>query len=155
MSEEYGLKFVVTGEDYDKIKNSLNEQIEDLQQKVKQLEKENEYLKMSNPEQNMEHFRIVNENKRKIDMLRKENHQLEEENIKQKEIIENLTTMTVCGDKKQIKNTAKYKLEQLENIRKEIKKEIKKYAYTDNFGDTVVLAKYIEDILNKGSESNV
>ena len=50
---------------------------EDLQQKVKQLEKENEYLKMSNPEQNMEHFRIVNENKRKIDMLRKENHQLE------------------------------------------------------------------------------
>ena len=51
--------------------------IEDLQQKVEQLEKENEYLKMSNPEQNMEHFRIVNENKRKIDMLRKENHQLE------------------------------------------------------------------------------
>ena len=50
---------------------------EDLQQKVEQLEKENEYLKMSNPEQNMEHFRIVNENKRKIDMLRKENHQLE------------------------------------------------------------------------------
>jgi len=77
MSEEYGLKFVVNGEDYDKIKKSLNEQIEDLQQKVKQLEKENEYLKMSNPEQNMEHFRIVNENKRKIDMLRKENHQLE------------------------------------------------------------------------------
>lgn len=85
MSEEYGLKFVVNGEDYDKIKKSLNEQIEDLQQKVKQLEKENEYLKMSNPEQNMEHFRIVNENKRKIDMLRKENHQLE--NIR-KEAIE-------------------------------------------------------------------
>lgn len=77
MSEEYGLKFVVNGEDYDKIKKSLNEQIEDLQQKVKQLENENKYLKMSNPEQNMEHFRIVNENKRKIDMLRKENHQLE------------------------------------------------------------------------------
>ena len=38
MSEEYGLKFVVNGEDYDKIKNSLNEQIEDLQQKVEQLE---------------------------------------------------------------------------------------------------------------------
>ena len=60
---------------------------EDLQQKVKQLEKENEYLKMSNPEQNMEHFRIVNENKRKIDMLRKENHQLE--NIR-KEAIEEI-----------------------------------------------------------------
>lgn len=38
MSEEYGLKFVVNGEDYDKIKKSLNEQIEDLQQKVEQLE---------------------------------------------------------------------------------------------------------------------
>ena len=38
MREEYGLKFVVNGEDYDKIKKSLNEQIEDLQQKVEQLE---------------------------------------------------------------------------------------------------------------------
>lgn len=38
MSEEYGLKFVVNGEDYDKIKKSLNKQIEDLQQKVEQLE---------------------------------------------------------------------------------------------------------------------
>ena len=63
---------------------------EDLQQKVEQLEKENEYLKMSNPEQNMEHFRIVNENKRKIDMLRKENHQLE--NIR-KEAIEYINKM--------------------------------------------------------------
>ena len=44
MSEEYGLKFVVNGEDYDKIKKSLNEQIEDLQQKVEQLEKENKEL---------------------------------------------------------------------------------------------------------------
>lgn len=43
--------------------------------------------------------------------------------------------------------------DELENIRKEIKKEIKKYAYTDNFGDTVVLAKYIEDILNKGGNN--
>lgn len=63
--------------------------ISSLQQKVEQLEKENEYLKMSNPEQNMEHFRIVNENKRKIDMLRKENHQLE--NIR-KEAIEYIGT---------------------------------------------------------------
>ena len=38
MSEEYGLKFVVNGEDYDKIKKSLNEQVEELQQKVEQLE---------------------------------------------------------------------------------------------------------------------
>ena len=40
MSEEYGLKFVVNGEDYDEIKKSLNEQIEDLQQKVKKKKKE-------------------------------------------------------------------------------------------------------------------
>jgi hypothetical protein len=51
--------------------------------------------------------------------LQQKVEQLEKENIKQKEIIENLTTMTVCGDKKQIKNTAQCKLEQLENIRKE------------------------------------
>ena len=55
----------------------IQKEVRNLQQKVEQLENENEYLKMSNPEQNMEHFRIVNENKRKIDMLRKENHQLE------------------------------------------------------------------------------
>ena len=45
MSEEYGLKFVVNGEDYDKIKKSLNEQVEELQQKVEQLEKQNKILK--------------------------------------------------------------------------------------------------------------
>ena len=54
-----------------------------------------------------------------IKHLQQKVEQLEKENIKQKEIIENLTTMTVCGDKKQIKNTAQYKLEQLESIRKE------------------------------------
>lgn len=36
---------------------------------------------------------------------------LQEENKKLKEIVENLMTMTVCGDRKQIKNTAQYKLE--------------------------------------------
>lgn len=75
--------------DYLEVKALLN-YITSLQQKVEQLEKENEYLKMSNPEQNMEHFRIVNENKRKIDMLRKENHQLE--NIR-KEAIEYINKM--------------------------------------------------------------
>lgn len=36
---------------------------------------------------------------------------LEEENKRLKEIVENLTTLNVCGDKKQIENTAQYKLE--------------------------------------------
>ena len=43
--------------------------------------------------------------------IEKENKRLQEENERLKEVVENLTTMTVCGDKKQIKNTAQYKLE--------------------------------------------
>ena len=46
--------------------------------KMKQLQEENEFLKLNNPEMNMEHFRIIKENKRKIDNLRKENHRLKE-----------------------------------------------------------------------------
>ena len=37
MSEEYGLKFVVNGEDYDKIKKSLNEQIEEKDKEIQRL----------------------------------------------------------------------------------------------------------------------
>lgn len=36
---------------------------------------------------------------------------LQEENERLKEVVENLTTMTANGDRKQIKNTAQYKLE--------------------------------------------
>ena len=79
--------------------------------------------------------------------------QLEKENIKQKEIIENLTTMTVCGDKKQIKNTAQYKLEQLENIRKEAIEELS-YMSTDAYvEDYDIREKHynlLMNILNKG-----
>lgn len=48
---------------------------------------------------------------KKIDDLQQENKQLKEEIARLREKIENLTTMTVCGDRKQIKNTAQYKLE--------------------------------------------
>ena len=79
--------------------------------------------------------------------------QLEKENIKQKEMIENLTTMTVCGDKKQIKNTAQYKLEQLENIRKEAIEELT-YMSTDAYvEDYDIREKHynlLMNILNKG-----
>lgn len=77
--------------------------------------------------------------------LQQKVEQLEEENIKQKEIIENLTTMAVCGDKKQIKNTAQYKLEQLENIIKEAIEYIDGHTfyYTDTPYDLL-------NILNKG-----
>lgn len=39
---------------------------------------------------------------------------IQQENKQLKEKIENLTTLVVCGDTKQIKNTAQYKLEQLQ-----------------------------------------
>lgn len=37
---------------------------------------------------------------KEVHKLQQKVEQLEKENIKQKEIIKNLTTMTVCGDKK-------------------------------------------------------
>ena len=81
--------------------------ITNLQQRVEQLENENEYLKMSNPEQNMEHFRIVNENKRKIDMLRKENHQLE--NMR-KEAVEYINHVTIGADSSPVEDSWLYNL---------------------------------------------
>ena len=45
----------------------------DLIDYITNLQQENEFLKLNNPEMNIEHFRIVKENKRKIDNLRKEN----------------------------------------------------------------------------------
>ena len=45
---------------------------------ITDLKEENEFLKLNNPEMNMEHFRIIKENKRKIDNLRKENERLKE-----------------------------------------------------------------------------
>lgn len=45
---------------------------------ITNLQQENEFLKLNNPEMNIEHFRIVKENKRKIDNLRKENEKLKE-----------------------------------------------------------------------------
>ena len=47
---------------------------------ITNLQQENEYLKLSNPEMNIEHFRVINENKRKIDNLRKQNKELQQEN---------------------------------------------------------------------------
>ena len=52
-------------------------------------------------------YEWVAEDELKIQQLQQENKQL-------KEKIENLTTLVVCGDTKQIKNTAQYKLEQLQ-----------------------------------------
>ena len=43
---------------------------------IQELKKENEFLKLSNPAMNLEHFRYVKENKRKIDNLRLVNKRL-------------------------------------------------------------------------------
>lgn len=90
-----------------------------------------------------------------VDELEKKVEQLEKENIKQKELIENLTTMTVCGDKKQIKNTAQYKLKQLENIRKEAIEYIKENLQSYSLPGVIKDMRYVDfnkllNILNKG-----
>ena len=162
MSEEIKekIKAYYIANDIDKILDY----IKDLQQKVKQLENENEYLKMSNPEQNMEHFRIVNENKRKIDMLRKENHQLEKEvNKYQKELekADSITQSCIFQGKQESKISFRKclnRLEQLENIRKEAIEEIQRVLdiWTNKPNEIATLdLEYLLNILNKGSESNV
>lgn len=57
---------------------SLCEEIE-LFKEVVRLNEELKYLKMDSPEQNIEHFRIINENRRKINNLRAENKRLKED----------------------------------------------------------------------------
>lgn len=54
----------------------LDNELNNMTDYAKDLEQENEYLKLNNPEMNIEHFRIINENKRKIDNLRKQNEEL-------------------------------------------------------------------------------
>ena len=61
------------------ISKELINAVEEIIKENRQLKEENEYLKLSNPEQNLEHFRIVKENKRKIDNLRKHNKRLKAE----------------------------------------------------------------------------
>ena len=43
---------------------------------IKELKEENNFLKLNNPQMNLEHFRVVKENKRKIDNLRLVNKRL-------------------------------------------------------------------------------
>ena len=47
-----------------------------LEDREKQLREENQYLKLNSPASDIEHLRIVKENKRKIDNLRKQNKEL-------------------------------------------------------------------------------
>ena len=65
--------------------------------------------------------------------------QLQEENKQLKEQLENLMTMIVCGDKKQIKNTAQYKLEKAQQQNQKLK---------DNWVDLKECLKEVMDSSN-------
>ena len=75
--------------------------------------------------------------------------QLEKENDRLKEVVENLTTMTVNGDTKQIKNTAQYKLEQLENNRDKAYEFVKEKRKVFEWYDTDLF--YLESLLKGDS----
>lgn len=70
--ENEKLKYNARGQVNDYFKDKYADEV----LKNAELKKENEFLKLNNPEMNIEHFRIVKENKRKIDNLRKENKEL-------------------------------------------------------------------------------
>lgn len=66
---------------------------------------------------------------------------LQEENERLKEVIENLTTMTVCGDRKQIKNTAQYKLEVAQSRIEKTREYIKNKQELNKMFGTITLSK--------------
>lgn len=79
------------------------------------------------------------------------------ENQKLKEKIENLTTLVVCGDTKQIKNTAQYKLEQLQQRIEEVLEDIKDYKEMgySKYDENEIEIELIDKILEKlGGENN-
>lgn len=55
---------------------------------IEQLEKENKFLRLDNPNANIKHFEMLKENKRKIDNLRYQNEQLQNNRDKAIEYIE-------------------------------------------------------------------
>lgn len=56
----------------------INIMVNKIEDYITNLQEENKFLKLNNPEMNIEHFRIIKENKIKIDRLRKENKILRE-----------------------------------------------------------------------------
>ena len=54
------------------------EKLAELNSILEEYQKENKFLKLTNPEQNIEHFRMLKENKVKIDNLRRQNKELKE-----------------------------------------------------------------------------
>ena len=96
--------------------------------KEKILERQKKYIENNKEkvlQQKREWQRKHREKLREKGLLPPTKKQLEQENKQLKEIVYNLTTMTVCGDRKQIKNTAQYKLEQLQKVLTELEEWLK------------------------------
>ena len=53
-----------------------NKDIDIIANEIERLKEENNFLKLNNPQMNLEHFRVVKENKRKMDNLRQVNKRL-------------------------------------------------------------------------------
>lgn len=96
-----------------------------LMSELAKLKEENEFLKLSNPEMNIEHFRIINENKRKIDNLRKQNKELQQENERLKENLQQ--------EKKDFKEANDYCFE-LKDYKSRCEKASDKIQYIINYG---------------------
>lgn len=76
--------FAFNYDDLEKIEKIINF----YEDNVRQLKEQLDFVKLDFPEMNSEHFRILNENKRKIDNLRYQNKQLKEQLQISKEVIE-------------------------------------------------------------------
>ena len=79
-------KFLENVEEGDEIKEWALKEVKRLKNKNEELEDKLEFVKLSNPEQNLKYFKLVDSNRRKINCLREENKKLKEQ-LRQKENI--------------------------------------------------------------------
>ena len=138
--ENEKLKYNTRGQVNDYFKNKYADEV----LKNAEIKKENEFLKLNNPEMNIEHFRVVKENKRKIDNLRKENKELKEE-LKNRPIID--FTYDVYKDLEELED---YK-SRFEKANTYINEEIKKIQ-EHQYSTGIRRLNKIQNILNGSDE---
>ena len=119
---------------------------------------ENEYLKLSNPEMNIEHFRIINENKRKIDNLRKQNKELQQENERLKLELSGYREAILRNDELLGLQDYKSRCEKaIERLREELSyyfNNCTNQLVDDEWSDNAPLINDLLNILQNGSEEN-
>ena len=84
--EEYWRGFFESKEESDEIKDWALKEVKRLKNKNEELKDKLEFTKLSNPEQNLRYFKLVDSNRRKINCLREENKKIKEQ-LRQKENI--------------------------------------------------------------------